>query len=70
MTIEYMVVERVVNLNERNDEDRSNPGFACVDVESMMLRNYGTKNWELVNVITETVGKDQSRRVFYLRRSA
>jgi len=68
MPVEYLVIERLVNAHERHEQDRSNPGFSGVDVESMMLRNYGEKGWELSAVISEPVSHDQARRVFYLSR--
>ncbi len=69
MTNEFMVVERLVANNERNDADNNNPEFFGVDNESMMLRNYGASGWNLVSVISEQLG-DQTRRVFYLQREA
>ncbi|MBK9975247.1 MAG: hypothetical protein IPP14_10800 [Planctomycetes bacterium] len=69
MPIEYVVIERIVNVHERHEQDRSNPGFSGVDVEAMTLRNYGEKNWVLTTVLTEPVSHDQFRRVFYFQRS-
>lgn len=69
MTNEFMVVERLVAGNERNDADNNNPDFFGVGNESMMLRNYGTQGWSLVSVISEQLSSDQTRRVFYLQRS-
>ncbi|MCB9893190.1 MAG: hypothetical protein H6839_01925 [Planctomycetes bacterium] len=65
---EYMVVERIVNADERHEADKNNPGFSGVDVEAMMLRNYAQQGYRLVSVITEPSGRDSSRRVFYLTR--
>ena len=70
MTNEFMVVERIVANSERNDPDINNPDFFGVDTESMMLRNYGEQGWSLVSVISEQLGTEQTRRVFYLQRSA
>jgi hypothetical protein len=68
MPNEFVVVERVVNAQERHDADARNPGFSGVDVESMMLRNYGQQGYRLVSVITEPISGHESRRVFYLMR--
>lgn len=69
MTNEFMVIERLVSSSERNQPDNNNPDFFGVDNESMMLRNYGSKGWSLVSVISEQLG-DQTRRVFYMQRVA
>ena len=66
MAAEYLVIERVVQNDERHPDDRSNPGFAGVDVESMMLVNYARHGWRLVSVISAPAsGMSASRRVFY-----
>ncbi|MCC6465279.1 MAG: hypothetical protein IT463_08075 [Planctomycetes bacterium] len=70
MAREYLVVERIVDAHERHEKDRANPGFSGVDIESMMLRNYGSQGWALVSVVSEPVSHDQSRRVFYLTRGS
>lgn len=70
MPNEFIAVERIVNQHERHDADARNPGFAGVDSETMMLRNYGQQGYALVSVITEPVSHDQQRRVFYLMKQA
>ena len=70
MINEFLTVERLVSSSERNEPDTKNPDFFGVDTESMMLRNYGEQGWNLVSVISEQLGTDQTRRVFYLQRAA
>jgi hypothetical protein len=65
---EYMVVERIAQASERHDADKNNPGFAGVESETMMLRNYAQKGFRLVSVITERVADGMARRVFYLTK--
>lgn len=65
---EYMVVERLVNADERHDADKNNPGFFGVDPEAMMLRNYAQQGFRLISVISEPVSHSTARRVFYLTR--
>lgn len=65
---EYMVVERIVSTDEKNDADKNNPGFTGVDVEAMMLRNYAQQGFRLVSVVSESITRDSNRRVFYLTR--
>jgi hypothetical protein len=65
---EYMVVERIVQTSERHDADKNNPGFAGVESETMMLRNYAQKGFRLVSVVSERVADGIARRVFYLCR--